>query len=67
MKLFLTVGKKDHVGPKDLVGVVIKEVGLEKGQLGRIEVKETFSLEVAPSVASRRCGGSARFRFGDGG
>jgi ATP-dependent RNA helicase DeaD len=61
VKLFLTVGRKDRVAPKDLVGALIKEVGLEKGQLGRIEVKETFSLvEVAPAVAEqamRRLGG----------
>ncbi len=48
------MGKKDNVGPKDLVGALIKEVGLAKGQLGRIEVKETFSLvEVAPAVAEQ--------------
>jgi ATP-dependent RNA helicase DeaD len=42
------------VAPKDLVGALIKEVGLEKGQLGRIEVKETFSLvEVAPALAEQ--------------
>jgi hypothetical protein len=61
VKLFLTVGKKDGAGAKDLVGALIKEVGLEKGQIGRIEVKETFSLvEVAPAAAEqavRRLGG----------
>ncbi len=51
---FRTVGRKDNVGPKDLVGALIKEIGLEKGQLGRIEVKETFSLvEVTPAVAEQ--------------
>jgi ATP-dependent RNA helicase DeaD len=54
LRLFVTVGKKDGAGPKDLVGALIKEVGLEKGQLGRIEVRETFSLvEVAPAVAEQ--------------
>ncbi|MGH7673376.1 MAG: DbpA RNA binding domain-containing protein, partial [Gemmatimonadales bacterium] len=61
VKVFLTVGKKDGAGAKDLVGALIKEVGLEKGQIGRIDVKETFSLvEVAPAVAEqavRRLGG----------
>ncbi|HEV8266452.1 MAG TPA: DbpA RNA binding domain-containing protein [Gemmatimonadales bacterium] len=61
VKLFLGVGKKDSVGPKDLVGALIREVGLEKGQIGRIEVRETHSLvEVAPAVAEqavRRLGG----------
>jgi DbpA RNA binding domain len=54
VKLFVTVGKKDRAGPKDLVGALIREVGLEKGQIGRIEVRETHSLvEVAPAVAER--------------
>jgi hypothetical protein len=54
VKLFVTVGRKDRVGPKDPVGALIKDVRLEKGQLGRIEVKETFSrVDVAPAVAEQ--------------
>jgi hypothetical protein len=54
VKVFVTVGKKDRVGPKDLVGALIKEVGLEKGQIGRIEVRETFALiDVAPAAAEQ--------------
>ncbi|HET9383787.1 MAG TPA: DbpA RNA binding domain-containing protein [Gemmatimonadales bacterium] len=51
VKLFVTVGTKDRAGAKDLVGALIKEAGLQKGQIGRIEVRETFSLvDVAPAV-----------------
>ncbi|HYT82666.1 MAG TPA: DbpA RNA binding domain-containing protein [Gemmatimonadales bacterium] len=54
VKVFVTVGKKDRAGAKDLVGALIREVGLEKGQIGRIEVRETHSLvEVAPAVVER--------------
>src|SRR5467141_4047770 len=50
-KVFLTVGTKDRASAKDLVGALIKEAGLEKGQIGKIDVRETFSLvEVAPAV-----------------
>ncbi|HUL03964.1 MAG TPA: DbpA RNA binding domain-containing protein [Gemmatimonadales bacterium] len=53
-KVFLNVGKKDRAGAKDLVGALIREVGLEKSQIGRIDVRETFSVvEVAPSVVER--------------
>ncbi|HEY3279716.1 MAG TPA: DbpA RNA binding domain-containing protein [Gemmatimonadales bacterium] len=53
-KIFVTVGRKDRASAKDLVGALIKEVGLEKGQIGKIEVRETFSLvEVAPEVAEQ--------------
>ena len=52
VKVFVNVGKKDRAGPKDLVGALIKEVGLEKGQIGRIDMRESFVLvEVAPAAA----------------
>jgi len=39
---------------KDLVGALIKEAGLQKGQIGRIDVRETFSLvDVAPAVVDQ--------------
>jgi len=53
-KIFVNVGKKDRAGPKDLVGALIREVGLEKTALGKIEVRETFSVvEVAAGEAER--------------
>jgi ATP-dependent RNA helicase DeaD len=49
--MFLTVGTKDRASAKDLVGALIKEAGLQKGQIGKIDVRETFSLvEVAPAA-----------------
>ena len=52
VKIFVNVGKKDRAGPKDLVGALIKEVGLEKAQIGRIDMRESFALvEVAPAAA----------------
>jgi len=57
-KVFVNVGKKDRVGPKDLVGALIKEVGLLKADIGRIEVRETFTLvEVAARAAERAVAG----------
>ena len=50
-RLFVSVGRKDRASAKDLVGALIKEVGLQKGQIGKIDVRETFSLvDVAPAV-----------------
>ena len=52
VKVFVNVGKKDRAGPKDLVGALIKEVGLEKAQIGRIDMRDSFALvEVAPAAA----------------
>ncbi|MBI1968226.1 MAG: DbpA RNA binding domain-containing protein [Gemmatimonadetes bacterium] len=52
VKLFLSVGKKDRAGAKDIVGALIKEVKVDKGDIGRIDVRETFSVvEIAPHAA----------------
>ena len=54
VKLFVTVGTKDRASAKDLVGALIKEAGLQKGQIGKIDVRETFSLvDVAPAVVEQ--------------
>ncbi len=54
VKLFVTIGKKDRAAAKDLVGALLREVGLAKGDLGRVEVRETFSLvEVAAPLAAQ--------------
>jgi hypothetical protein len=54
VRVFVSVGRKDQASAKDLVGALIKEAGLQKGQIGRIDVRETFSLvEVAPAVAEQ--------------
>ena len=52
VKVFVNVGKKDRVGPKDLVGALINEVGLKKEDIGRIELRDAFAtVEVAAGVA----------------
>jgi len=54
VRVFVNVGKRDRAAAKDLVGALIREVGIGKDAIGRIELRETFSLvEVAPAVAER--------------
>jgi len=54
MRVFVGVGKKDRASAKDLVGALIREAGVAKGDIGRIEVRETFSVvEVAAGAADR--------------
>jgi len=58
VKVFVNVGKKDRAGAKDFVGALIREVGLDKTQIGRIEVRESFSLvEVAADAAQEAARG----------
>lgn len=54
VRLFMSVGKRDGVGPGDLVGAITGEAGIDAKQVGRIELKDAFSLvEVERSVAER--------------
>lgn len=53
-RVFVTAGTKDRASAKDLVGALIKEAGLQKGQIGKIDVRETYSLvDVAPAVVDQ--------------
>jgi ATP-dependent RNA helicase DeaD len=48
-KIWVGAGKKDDATPADLVAVLIKEVGLQRPEIGRIELRDTFSLVEVPS------------------
>jgi ATP-dependent RNA helicase DeaD len=53
-RLFISVGSRDGVGPGDLVGAISGEAGVKGSQVGKIEVRDTFSLvEVEQGVAER--------------
>ena len=48
------VGEKDGVGPGDLLGAISGEAGVEGSQVGKIEIRDTFSLvEVIPGVVDK--------------
>jgi len=54
VKVFVNVGKRDRAQPKDLVGALIREVGLAKNDIGRIEQREAFSIvDIAAHAADR--------------
>jgi hypothetical protein len=54
VKIFINVGKKDRAGAKDIVGALIREAGLSKDDIGRIDVRDANSVvEVAGSAAER--------------
>ena len=53
-KLFVSLGSKDGIKAGDLVGAITGEAGIHGEQIGKIEIRETFSrVEVARSVADR--------------
>lgn len=54
VKLFLSVGSKDGVGPRDIVGTITGEARVKGDQVGRVEIRDTFSIvEVEAAVADK--------------
>ncbi len=54
VRLFLSVGSRDGIGPGDLVRAAAGEAGIERAQVGRIEIQETFSrVEIHPQAAEK--------------
>ncbi len=54
VRLFVSVGSRDDIGPGDLLGSLAGESGVDGSLFGRIEIRDTFSLvEVEKSVAEK--------------
>lgn len=51
-KLFLNVGKRDGVSPGDLVGAITGETAAVGAQLGKIEIRNSFSLVDVDSLVA---------------
>jgi ATP-dependent RNA helicase DeaD len=52
VRLFLSIGSRDGVGPGDLLGAITGEAGIPGSRVGRIDVRESFSrVEVDEEVA----------------
>ena len=43
-KIFVGVGKRDGAGPGDLVGAITGETSAAGGQIGRIDIRQNFTL-----------------------
>lgn len=56
-RLFVSLGSKDGVKPGDLVGAITGEAGIQGEQIGRIDIRETFSrVDVMRGVADKVIG-----------
>ncbi len=68
VKLWVSAGKRDSVTPSDLVGVLVRECEVPREAVGKVEIRDSFSLvEISPSagpeqVAGRLTGKSIRKR-----
>lgn len=54
VRLFISLGEKDSIGPGDLLGAITGEVGVEGSQVGKIEIRDHFSLVEVPPVLAER-------------
>lgn len=57
-QIFLSVGKRDGAGPGDIVGAIAGESGASGGQIGKVEIRSSFTLvdidaEIADLVIDR--------------
>lgn len=53
VRLFLSIGSRDGIGPGDLLGAITGETGIPGERVGRIDVRDTFSrVEVEEEVAA---------------
>ncbi|HEX7337886.1 MAG TPA: DbpA RNA binding domain-containing protein [Gemmatimonadales bacterium] len=48
-KIYVGIGKKDGATANDLVAVLTKELRVEKGKIGRIELRDAYSLIEIPA------------------
>lgn len=54
IRLFVSAGERDSVGPGDLVGAIAGQAGVVRNQIGRIEIRESHSVvEVAAPEAKK--------------
>ena len=66
-KLWVGIGKRDSVTPSDLVGALIKDAGVSREAVGKVEIRESFTLVElagvdATAVAERLTGKTIRKR-----
>jgi ATP-dependent RNA helicase DeaD len=53
-RLFISIGARDTVRPADLVGAITGEAGVKGDQVGRVDIRDSFSVvEIASAVADR--------------
>jgi ATP-dependent RNA helicase DeaD len=53
-KLFLSVGQRDAIAAREIVGTITGEAGVSGEQIGKVEIRDTFTIvEVAADAAER--------------
>lgn len=54
VRLYISLGERDNVGPGDVVGAITGESGIASSRVGKVEIRESFSIvEVQEPVAEQ--------------
>ena len=53
-KIFVTVGRKDGATPADFVATLTKDLGVPRQAIGKIDLRETYSLIELPADSAER-------------
>ncbi len=54
VRLFVSIGQRDDVGPGDILGAITGEAGIEGSRVGRIDIGDTFTTVEVESAVARR-------------
>jgi ATP-dependent RNA helicase DeaD len=53
-RIYVGVGKKDGATVNDIVAVLTKEVRVDRGKIGRVELRDAYSLVELPAQEAER-------------
>jgi ATP-dependent RNA helicase DeaD len=54
VRLFISLGTRDGIRPADLVGAITGEAGIKGEQVGKIDIRDTFSVvEISAAMADK--------------
>jgi ATP-dependent RNA helicase DeaD len=54
VRLFVSIGQRDDVGPGDILGAITGEAGIDGSKVGRIDIGDTFTTVEVESAVARR-------------
>ncbi len=54
VRIWVGAGRRDKIGVSDLVGILTNELKLERASIGKVDVRESFSLVEVPLAAAER-------------
>jgi ATP-dependent RNA helicase DeaD len=57
-KIYVGIGKKDGATANDLVAVLTKEIRVERAKIGRVELRESYTLVEIPAQDAERVAGA---------